>query len=113
MAKSSRGGLTNYEKQDVLYSQFQRIIRKAEWEERNPDKRELTQVEKLILQSKIDREKFQKKHGNKKDTRMFSQRISFYNPDNPLNGSTSWSKQQWADYREKIKAEEKAKKQQS
>ena len=112
MAKSSRGGLTNYEKQDVLYSQFQRIIRKAEWEERNPDKRELTQVEKLILQSKIDREKFQKKHGDR-DKRMFSQRISFYNPNNPLNGSTSWSKQQWADYRAKVKAEEKAKKQQS
>ena len=30
MAKSSRGGLTDYEKQDVIYSQFKRIIRKSE-----------------------------------------------------------------------------------
>jgi hypothetical protein len=102
MAKSSRGGLTNYEKQDVLYSQFQRIIRKAEWEERNPDKRELTQVEKLIQQSRIDREKFQKKHGDRVQRQM-SNRVSFYNPNNPLNGSSSWSKEQHAEYRKSQK----------
>ena len=112
MAKSSRGGLTNYEKQDVLYSQFQRIIRKAEWEERNPDKRELTQVEKLIQQSRIDREKFQKKHGNRVEKQM-SHRVSFYNPNNPLNGSSSWSKQKWSEYNAKVKADKKAKQQQS
>ena len=111
---NSRGGLTDFEKQDVIYSQFKRIIRKTEWEERNPDKRELTQVEKLIQQSKIDREKFQKKYGDKnKDTRMFSQRVSFYNPNNPLNGSSSWSKQKWAEYNEKVKSEKLAKKQQA
>ena len=102
MAKSSRGGLTSYEKQDVLYSQFQRIIRKSEWEERNPDKRELTHVEKLIQQSKIDREKFQKKYGDKVKKQM-SHRVSFYNPNNPLNGSSSWSKEQHAEYRKSQK----------
>ena len=47
MAKSSRGGKTSYEKQDQIYNQFQRIIRKAEFEKRNPHYAEETQVEKI------------------------------------------------------------------
>lgn len=35
-------------------------------------------------------------------------RISLYNPNNPLNGSSSWSKEKWAEYKEKLKAEERA-----
>ena len=102
MAKSTRGGLTNYEKQDQIYSQFQRIIRKAEWEERNPHRRELTQVEKMIQRSKEDKAKFQKKHGDRVEKQM-SNRVSFYNPNNPLNGSSSWSKEQHAEYRKSQK----------
>ena len=94
MAKS-RGGLTNYEKQDMIYSQFQRIVRKAEWEKRNPQYAEETQVEKIIRQSKERKAKYQAKLA-KKPKQVF---ISHYNPNNPLNGSTSWSKEQWADYR--------------
>jgi hypothetical protein len=111
MAKSSRGGLTNYEKQDVLYSQFQRIIRKAEWEERNPHKKELNDVERIIQRSKEDRAKFIAKHGDPalKEEKQISHRISFYNPNNPLNGSSSWSKQKWSEYNAKVKADKKAK----
>ena len=97
MAKSTRGGLTNYEKQDILYSQFQRIIRKSEWEERNPDRRELTMVEKILKKSKEDKAKFQKKHAKRLEQQNV--RVSFYNPNNPLNGSSSWSKEQWAEYK--------------
>ena len=109
MAKSSRGGLTNYEKQDVLYSQFQRIIRKEEWESRNPQHRELTHVEKILKKSQEDKEKFQKKHAKRLEQQKT--RVSFYNPNNPLNGSSSWSKQQWAEYRQTVKDQEKANKQ--
>jgi len=111
MAKSSRGGLTDYEKQDVIYSQFKRIIRKSEWEERNPSKRELTLVEKLIKRSKEDKAKFIAKHGDPalKEEKQISHRVSFYNPNNPLNGSSSWSKQKWSEYNAKVKADLKAK----
>ena len=111
MAKATRGGLTNYEKQDQIYSQFQRIIRKSEWEERNPDRKELNQVEKILKKSKEDKAKFEKKHSER--IKKESVRVSFYNPNNPLNGSSSWNKQQWAEYRAKVKAQEKANKQNS
>jgi hypothetical protein len=107
MAKSSRGGLTNYEKQDVIYSQFQRAIRKSEWEDRNPSKRELTLVEKLTKQTKLDKEIFAKKNIDREETPF----ISTYNPNNPLNGSSSWSKQKWSEYNAKVKSDAKAKQQ--
>jgi len=95
MAKSSRGGLTNYEKQDQIYSQFQRINRKAEFEKRNPHYAEETQVEKIIRQSKERKEKYAET-AKAKSEKVF---ISHYNPNNPLNGSSSWSKEQWAEYK--------------
>ena len=101
MAKSSRGGMTNYEKQDMIYSQFQRIIRKSEWEERNPERRELTQVEKILKKSREDKAKFQKKHAER--LKKESVRVSFYNPNNPLNGSSTWSKEQHAEYKKSQK----------
>ena len=35
-------------------------------------------------------------------------RISLYNPNNPLNGSSGWSKEKWAEYKENEKAKERA-----
>ena len=101
MAKSSRGGMTNYEKQDMIYSQFQKIIRKEQWEARNPEKRELTMVEKIMKKSKEDKAKFQKKYAKRLEQQ--SVRMSFYNPNNPLNGSSSWSKEQHAAYKKNQK----------
>ena len=95
MAKSSRGGLTNYEKQDQIYSQFQRINRKAEWEKRNPQYAEETQVEMLIRKGKEDKAKYAET-AKAKSEKVF---ISHYNPNNPLNGSSSWSKERWAEYK--------------
>ncbi len=95
MAKSSRGGKTSYEKQDQIYSQFQRIIRKAEFEKRNPQYAEETQVEAIIRKSKEAKEQYAA-IAKTKSEKVF---ISHYNPKNPLNGSSSWSKEQWSDYK--------------
>ena len=75
MAKSSRGGLTVYDKQDVVISQFERINRMAA---RNP---EPTWFEKQVMESKRKAEEFRAKNANRKE----EPRISFYNPDNILN----------------------------
>lgn len=90
MAKSSRGGKTSYEKQDQIYNQFQRIIRKAEFEKRNPQYAEETQVEKIIRESKERKAKYAAT-AKANSEKVF---ISHYNPKNPLNGSSSWSKEQ-------------------
>ena len=95
MAKTSRGGLTNYEKQDQIYSQFQRVIRKSEFEQRNPHYAEETPVEILIRKTKEAKAKFAKT-AKVNSEKIF---ISHYNPNNPLNGSSSWSKEQWAEYK--------------
>ena len=95
MAKSSRGGLTHYEKQDQTYSQFQRIIRKSEFEKRNPHYAEETQTEMLIRKGKEDKAKYAVTAKSNSE-KIF---ISHYNPNNPLNGSSSWSKEQWAEYK--------------
>ena len=95
MAKSSRGGKTSYEKQQMVINQFERINRKAAWEERNPHLREETFLEKTIREGKERKAKYQAKLA-KKPKPVF---ISHYNPNNPLNGSSSWSKEQWADYK--------------
>lgn len=91
----SRGGKTSYEKQDQVYNQFQRIIRKAEFEKRNPQYAEETQVEKIIRQSKEAKAKYAAT-AKAKSEKVF---ISHYNPKNPLNGSSTWSKEQWSDYK--------------
>jgi len=75
MAKSSRGGMTVYEKQDQVISQFERINRMAA---RNP---EPTWFEKQVMESKRKAEEFRAKNANRKE----EPRISFYNPDNILN----------------------------
>ena len=88
---------SHYEKQQMQINEFERINRKSAWEERNPHLRELTMVEKILKKSKEDKAKFQKKHAKRLEQQ--SVRMSFYNPNNPLNGSSSWSKEKWAEYK--------------
>jgi hypothetical protein len=88
-----------YEKQQMQINEFERINRKQAWEKRNPHLRELTMVEKIIQKSKEDKAKYQAKLA-KKPKQVFR---SFYNPNNPLNGSSSWSKEQWEAYKESNK----------
>ena len=91
--------MTNLEKQQMQINEFERINRKAAWEERNPHLRAETQIEKCIRESKERKEKYLKKLA-KKEAPVF---ISHYNPNNPLNGSSSWNKQQHQDYKDSQK----------
>ena len=89
--------MTNYEKQQMQINEFERINRQQEWEKRNPHKRQLTMVEKILKKSREDKAKFEKKNAER--LKKESVRVSYYNPNNPLNGSSSWSKEQWAEYK--------------
>lgn len=88
---------SHYEKQQMQINEFERINRQQAWEKRNPHLRELTMVEKIMKKTKEDKAKFQKKHAKRLEQQ--SVRMSFYNPNNPLNGSSSWSKEKWAEYK--------------
>jgi len=101
MAKSSRGGMTVYEKQDMVISQFERINRMAA---RNP---EPTWFEKQVMESRRKAEEFRAKNANRKE----EPRISFYNPNNPLNGFNSKSAEERKAITQMLKAQEKAAKQ--
>jgi hypothetical protein len=74
MAKSSRGGMTVYEKQDMVISQFERINRTAKYSAP-------TLVEQIIAESKQKSEEWKAKLAKEKP----KPHISFYNPDNILN----------------------------
>ena len=74
MAKSSRGGMTVYEKQDMVIAQFERINRTAKYSAP-------TLVEQIIAESKIQSDLWKAKLAKEKP----QPRISFYNPDNILN----------------------------
>ena len=75
MAKH-RGGLTVYDKQDMVISQFERINRNEQY------RKEPTWFEQQVIDSKQRTEDYK--------TRMAKTppqpRISHYNPINPLNG---------------------------
>tara|TARA_B100001287_G_C22433558_1_gene412568 strand:+ start:390 stop:668 length:279 start_codon:yes stop_codon:yes gene_type:complete len=90
---------SHYEKQQMQINEFERINRKQAWEKRNPHLRELTMVEKIIQKSKEQKEAYQKKLA-KKPKQVF---ISHYNPNNPLNGSSSWNKEQMQAYKDSLK----------
>jgi hypothetical protein len=75
MAKSSRGGMTVYEKQDMVISQFERINRNEQY------RREPTWLEKQIEESRIKNEEFKTRQAKIAPQPY----ISFYNPDNILN----------------------------
>jgi hypothetical protein len=95
MAKSTFNGK---QKQDQVYAQFQRIIRMEKYAEP-------TLVERIIEESRIRKEKFEREKAKRQTEQVFR---SFHNPDSPLRGSSSWSKQQWAEYRERQRAEKRA-----
>lgn len=96
MAKGAQG-LTRYQKQDLVMRQFSRIAR--EDENRKP-----TLIEQSIINSKKAAEEFA---ANKKVSA--SLRVSFYNPANPLNGSTTKSKAEISEVEAQVKQEAKAK----
>ena len=98
MAKSSRGGMTVYEKQEVVISQFERINR-AEARRTTP-----TWLEQQIIDSRKRNEEYQKSIANKKS----EPRISFYNPNNPLNGFNSKSAEERKAITAMLKQQEKA-----
>jgi hypothetical protein len=74
MAKSSRGGMTVYEKQDMVIAQFERINRTAKYSAP-------TLVEQIIAESKIQSDLWKAKLAKEKPQPY----ISHYNPDNILN----------------------------
>jgi hypothetical protein len=97
--------MNGFEKQDIIISQFEKQNRKTDWEKRNPHLRELTLVEQMIQQSKREREAFEKR----KKQNPPKPYISHYNPNNPLNGSSSWNKEQREAYNKAQKLANKSK----
>lgn len=97
MAKSTKNGL---EKQNAIIGQFQSVIRS---EERRIRKGELNFVESVIAESMRKKAEFEKKRPEPKPY------ISFYNPNNPLNGFNRKSKDEQKEILKRLKAEEKAK----
>lgn len=72
-----------YDRQDQTIHQFQKDLRSA-------DRRNwLTITEQCILNG-----------ATKRTTPVEKPRISHYNPNNPLNGSSSWTREQWNFYKQ-------------
>jgi hypothetical protein len=88
-----------YDKQDQTIAQFNRINRMAA---RNP---EPTWFEKQVIESKQRAEAYRAKNAKKVE----EPRISFYNPNNPLNGFSAKSKSEQREITQRLKAEAKAK----
>jgi len=86
MAKSSNSGK---QKQDQVIAQFSRDIYQGE-------RRTWLNITEQCIESGRKRKEYETKQKAKEQ--VF---ISFHNPDSPLRGSSSWSKQQWEDYKTK------------
>lgn len=97
MAKSSRGGMTVYEKQEVVMNQFSRIVR-AEERRTTP-----TWIEQQIIDSRRRQEEYKRKMANK----PVAPRISFYDPSNPLNGFKYKTKEEQQAITKMLKEREK------
>jgi hypothetical protein len=83
MAKG-KGGKFVYDRQDQQISQFQKDIRQLE----NRDW--LTATEVAVENGRKA----------KRTTPNTETRTTHYNPNNPLNGSSSWTKEQWNYYKQ-------------
>jgi hypothetical protein len=81
MAK--RLGKTPIEKQNIVMKQFDRINKYG------------LSDSAVIVDIKKDSVSLQKRIKAAKPQVFYS----FYNPNNPLNGSSSWTKQEWANYK--------------
>jgi len=84
MAKSGRN--SGKTKQDQVISQFATDIRQHE------TRKWLNITEKCIAEG-----------AKRKPATVSEVRISQYNPNNPLNGSKNWTKEQHAEYRQSLK----------
>ena len=84
MAKSSNSGK---QKQDMVISQFRKDIYQHE-------NRTWLNITEQCIENGAKRKEYEQKQ--KEKNAVF---ISFHNPDSPLRGSSSWSKQQWEDYK--------------
>jgi len=93
MAKNAKNGL---EKQAIILSQFERIVRNEKY------RTEPTLVESIIAESAKKRAEWEKK---KPTPQPF---ISHYNPNNPLNGFNTKSKDEQKAILKSLKEKEKA-----
>lgn len=100
MAKSAKNGL---EKQNQIIGQFQSVIRS---EERRIRRGEMNFIESVIAESARKRAEWEKRKPAEQP------RISFYNPNNPLNGWKGKSRDEQQAIAKRLKAEERAKNQQ-
>lgn len=91
MAKSKNSGKT---KQDQIIANFSREIRSEE------NRTWLNATEQAVQDGK----RFLKAPTPE------PVRISYFDPKNPLNGSSSWSRQKWAEYNASLKAKKAAEK---
>ena len=87
-------GKSGIEKQDQIYNEFKRVIRLEKYA--GP-----TLVEQIIAES-AKQKAIHEERLKQNPPKPFR---SFYNPDNPLNGSGGWDKNQWETYKEKVKAD--------
>ena len=87
-------GKSGKEKQDNVYNEFQRVIRQSKYD--GP-----TMVEQIIADTAAEK----LIHEDRLKRNPPKPYISHYNPNNPLNGSGGWSKNQWETYKEKVKAD--------
>ena len=98
MAKSSRGGLTVYDKQDIVISQFERINRNEQY------RTQPTWFEQQVIDSKQRTADYAKRLVNNPP----QPRISHYNPNNPLNGFNGKSLEERKAITAMLKQQEKA-----
>ena len=87
-------GKSGKEKQDQVYNEFQRVIRQEKYAEPN-----------LVQQIIAESAKQKAIHEDRLKRNPPQPFRSFHNPNNPLNGSSSWSRTQWEEYKLKVKAE--------
>lgn len=78
--------------QNHVLGQFKRDIRAESYRDW------LNITEKAILKGREDHLK------RESSPQLNKPRISFYDPNNPLNGSLSWTKEQWTEYNKSQKS---------
>ena len=89
-----RGGLTVYDKQDIVISTFERIVRNEQY------RTQPTWFEQQVIDSKQRTADYAK--------RSVNNRISHYNPNNPLNGFNGKSLEERKAITARLKQQEKA-----
>jgi hypothetical protein len=91
---ANKGAISGTSKADTAINNVQKEIRQME-------KRDwLTISERSIQEGQLRAEK-----AKSKPETVTQVRISSYNPDSPLKGSSSWTKAQWETYKAKVKAD--------